>query len=68
LLLLLLASILIPTKREDARNYVSNANVATTVTPVRATYLATRDAVLDRGVDVLPASTGSAKPVSLHGM
>ena len=34
----------------------------------RSTYFTTRDAVLTRGVDVLPASRGSANALSMRGL
>ena len=34
----------------------------------RSTYFSTRDAVLTRGVDVLPASRGSADALSMRGL
>jgi hypothetical protein len=71
--LALIVSILIPA-RSATRSSRENATIGgyATVLPLprtnQPTYFSTRDAVLDRGVDVLPASTGSAKPMSMRGL
>ena len=71
--LALIVSILIPA-RSPTRSSRENATIGSyaTVMPLprtnQPTYFSTRDAVLDRGVDVLPASTGSAKLLSMRGL
>ena len=69
----LVISVLIPIRvtSQPARQ-ASDENYATLASlPARTNqgaYLTTRNAVLERGVDVLPASTGSAKPMSMRGL
>jgi hypothetical protein len=68
----LLVSILIPTRSSSSRDASPTQNEFATVVSLPShttgpTYFSTRDAVLDRGVDVLPASRGAATPLSLRG-
>jgi hypothetical protein len=69
----LIVSILIPMRGSSSRDVPPMQNEFATVVSLPShtpgpTYFSTRDAVLDRGVDVLPASRGAATPVSLRGL
>ncbi len=69
----LIVYILLPMRGASSRDASPMRNEFATVVSQPShstgpTYFSTRDAVLDRGVDVLPASRGAATPLSLRGL